>query len=182
MKKKEYKKRLEKEKREMREFNSMDSDTSIKNGLIIAGCVVGFVLLMFAFTKIKTGEWDLFTKENDITYKAEIQTTKILCGQTLNRSDSEYYVLAYETGEDTVSLYDSVLERYNASSKALPLYKLDLSNSRNGICKSDTLNISNNISELKLSVPTLIKVVNGNITESYKSYDEIKNKLLSYVD
>ena len=182
MKKKEYKKRLEKEKREMREFRESDSSASLKSGLIIASCVIGFVLLMFAFTKIKTGEWNFFTRKNDIVYKAEIQSTKILCGSVLNRSDSEYFVLAYELKEDTVSLYDSILEKYNSSKTKLPLYKLDLSNSRNNICKSDTINISNNASELKLTVPTLIKVKNGQITESYTSYDQIKQVLNSYVD
>jgi hypothetical protein len=45
MKKKEYKKKLEKEKREMREFRESDSGTNLKTGLIIAASVVGFVLL-----------------------------------------------------------------------------------------------------------------------------------------
>ena len=137
-------------------------------------------LLMFAFTKIKTGEWNLFTSKNDVTYKAEIQTTKILCGSVLNRTDSEYFVLAYELKEDSASLYDTIIERYNSSSKTISLYKLDLSNSRNNICMGDALNISNNVSELKLVVPTLIKVKDGKIIESYTNYDKIKNILLSY--
>ena len=182
MKKKEYKKKLEKEKRQLREFRESDLNSNIKTGVIIAVCVIGFVLIMFAFTKVKTGEWNFFTKENDITYKAEIQSTKILCGSVLNRSDSEYFVLAYKLKEDSASLYESFLERYNQGTKALPLYKLDLSNSRNGICMSDTVKISNNINELKFKEPTLIKVKNGKIVESYTTYDKIKSVLLSYVD
>ena len=181
MNKKEYKKKLEKEKRELREFRESEVNSSIKTGVIITICVVGFVLFMYAFTKIKTGEWNLFTNKNDITYKAEVQTTKVLCGSVLNRSDTEYFVLAYELAEDSVSLYESIIERYNNSLKGLPLYKLDLSNSRNNICMSDTLKISNNVSELKLVVPTLLKVKDGKITESYTSYDKIKDILLSYV-
>jgi len=182
MKKKEYKKRLEKEKREMREFRETSTSSSIKNGVIITCCVIGFIFLMFLFTKIKTGEWDLFTKENDITYVSEVQTTKVLCSQVLNRSDKEYFLLAYQIKEDDVSLYDSIIERYNSMTNVLKLYKLDLSNSRNNICKADNINISNNIKELKLQVPTLIKVKDGKIIESYTSYEKIKNKLLSYVD
>lgn len=181
MKKKEYKKRLEKEKKEMRSFTLNDTSSNIKTTLIITACVVGFVLIMFAFTKIKTGEWDLFTKHNDPVYAAEAQTTKILCGQVLNRSDDEYFVLAYELKEDSVSLYDSILEKYNQSSSKIPLYKVDLSNSRNNICKSDTIKISNDITQLKLSVPTLIKIKNGKIVESYTTYDKIKSVLNSYV-
>lgn len=181
MKKKEYKKKLEKEKRELREFRESDLNGNLKTGIIITICVIGFVLLMFAFTKIKTGEWNIFTKENDITYKAEIQSTKILCGSILNRSDSEYFVIAYKLKEDSASLYESFLEKYNQGTNILPLYKLDLSNSRNGICTSDTVNISNNISELKFSEPTLIKVKDGKIIESYTTYEKIKDILLGYV-
>ena len=137
---------------------------------------------MFAFTKVKTGEWNIFTRKNTTNYTAEIQTTKILCGQTLNRSDSEYFVLAYNIGDDDVTLYDSILERYNNSTKKIPLYKLDLSNSRNNSCKSDKLTISNNVKELKFQVPSLVKVRNGIIVNSYTNYDLIKDTLLTYVD
>lgn len=181
MKKKEYKKKLEKEKREMREFRESDTGASLKTGLIIAASVIGFVLLMFAFTKIKTGEWEIFTKENDVNYVANAQTTKILCGSILNRSDEEYLVIAYKMKEDSGSLYDSILERYN-SGKSLPLYKVDLSNSRNNICVAENVNISNNISELKIKEPTLLKIKNGSIIESYTEYETIKTNLLSYVD
>lgn len=182
MNKKEYKKRIEKEKRALKEFQETDTKKNIRNGIIITVCVLAFLFLMFAFTKIKTGEWNLFTRKNNITYTAEAQTTKILCGQVLNRTESEYFVLAYEMSEDEASLYESLLERYNNSSKKIPLHKLDLGNSRNNICKSDSLNISNDITKLKLSVPSLIKVKDGKITESYSDYEKIKNTLYSYVD
>ena len=182
MKKKEYQKKLEKEKRELREYNELNHGINVKAFLIISLCVVGFVFLMFAFTKIRTGEWNLFTKKNTVTYKAEVQTTKILCGSILNREDSEYYVLAFEMQEDNASLYESVVERYNSGSNTLPLYKVDFSNSRNNLCKGDSLSLTNDVTSLKLVVPTLIRVRNGQIVENYTSYDSIKNVLFSYVD
>ncbi len=182
MKKKDYQKRLEKEKKDLRDFNSRNEGINVKTFIYITIGVVGFVFLMFTFTKIKTGEWNLFTKPNQVTYSAEIQDVKILCGSILNREDEEYYVLAFEMKEDSASLYESVIEHYNNASNKIPLYKLDLSNSRNGLCLSDTPNITNDITNLKLSIPTLIKVRGGNIIESYTSYDSIKNTLFSYVD
>lgn len=182
MKKKEYKKRIEKEKKAMRGFNLNNENTNIKSVLIISICVIAFVFIMYAFTMVKTGEWNLFTRENDIVYSAEVQTTKLLCGQVMNRDDSEYFVLAYNLKEDSASLYDSILENYNNASRAIPLYKLDLSNSRNTNCIADTFVLSNNIKELKFSYPTLIKVKDGKITESYTDYERIKSVLVSYVD
>ena len=137
---------------------------------------------MFVFTKIKTGEWNLFTKENNIFYTAEAQTEKILCGSILNRSDEEYYVLAYQMQEDNASLYQSIIEKYNSSSRKISLYQLDLSNSRNNICLSDNLSITNDVSTLKLVVPTLLKVKNGQIVSTITNYDQIKNELYTYVD
>ena len=182
MKKKEMKKQLEKEKRGMREYQLNNDEKNIKNVIIITCCVVAFIGLMFVFTKIKTGEWNLFTKENNIFYTAETQTEKILCGSILNRSDEEYYVLAYQMQEDNASLYQSIIEKYNSSSRKISLYQLDLSNSRNNICLSDNLSITNDVSTLKLVVPTLLKVKNGQIVSTITNYDQIKSELYTYVD
>ncbi len=182
MKKKEYKKRLEKEKQGLKDLELSDSAKNIRNGIIISVSVIAFVFLMFTFTKLKTGEWNLFTKKNNVTYGAEIQSTKILCGSILNRSDSEYFVLAYELKEDNASLYESVLERYNSATNKLPVYKVDLSNSRNNICMGDSLNLSDNVADLKLTIPTLLHIKDSKIINSYTDYETIKNILNSYVD
>ena len=182
MKKKEYQKRLKKEKADLKELRYGNSGMNTKTFIIIAIGVVCFFLLMFAFTKIKTGEWNLFTKENSVTYTANIQDVKILCGSVLNRNSSEYFVLGYEMNEDNASIYETVIERYNNSSKKIPLYKLDLGNSRNNICRGESLNITNDITNLKLTVPTLLKIKDGKIIENYTDYTSIKNILFSYVD
>ena len=181
MKKKEYKKMLEKEKREKKEYKESNAGMNLKTFVIISICVILFIILMYTFTKIKTGEWNLFTKENSVTYSAEMQDVKILCGSILNRKEEEYFVLAYDIKDESSSIYETIIERYNGKSSNIKLYKLDLSNSRNGICMGD-LNITNDITSLKLSIPTLIKVKNGNIVESYTDYNSIKTTLLSYVD
>lgn len=181
MKKKEYQKILKKEKREKKEYQESNAGINVKTFTIITVGVILFVFLMFAFTKIKTGEWNLFTKENSVNYSAEIQDVKILCGSVLNRKDNEYYVLAYDMNSDNSVLYESIISRYNSSIKAIKLYKLDLSNSRNNICKGD-LSITNDVTTLKLSAPTLIKVKNNLVVENYTDYNSIKNILLSYVD
>ena len=180
MKKKEYQKILKKEKQDRKEYKESNAGMNGKTFIIISIGVVLFVFLMFAFTKIKTGEWNLFTKENSVTYAASVQDVKILCGSILNRTEDEYYVLAYELQEESSAIYETLIERYNSATNKIKLYKLDLSNSRNNICKGDLV-ITNDVTSLKLSVPTLIKVKNGTITESYTNYDQIKNILLSYV-
>ncbi|MBQ8891957.1 MAG: hypothetical protein IJ068_03725 [Bacilli bacterium] len=181
MKKKEYQKMLEKEKRERKEYKESNAGMNGKTLIIITIGVILFIFLMFAFTKIKTGEWNLFTKQNSVTYRAEVQDVKILCGSLLNRTEEEYYVLAYEIQNDNSTLYETIIERYNSASSSIKLYKLDLSNSRNNICKGD-LNLTNDVTTLKLNAPTLIKVKNGTIVENYTDYNQIKNILLSYVD
>ena len=182
MKKKDYKKKIEKEKQDLKDFKEKNQGINIKTFIYITIGVIGFFALMLVFTKIKTGEWNIFTKENGIKYSAEVQNIKILCGSVLNREDKEYYVLAYNMQEDSASLYETVVEKYKEGKDTLPLYKLDLANSRNNICKGDSLNITNDVTTLKLSIPTLIKVKDGKIIENYTNYDSIKNHLFSYVD
>lgn len=182
MKKKEIQKKIKKEKRDMQVYNLNDSDKNKKNVIIISLSVIIFIALMFVFTKIKTGEWELFTKENNITYTAEAQTEKISCGSILNRSDEEYFVLAYQMQEDSASLYQSLIDKYDSSTKKITLYQLDLSNSRNNMCLADNLNITNDVTTLKLVVPTLLKIKNGNIVSTISNYDQIKQELYTYVD
>ena len=182
MKKKEYQKRIQKEKEDLKAFKNKNEGLNVRAFIYITLGVVGFVFLMFAFTKIRTGEWNLFTRKNSFKYEAEVQSTKILCGSILNREDSEYYVLAFPMKEDNAVLYESVVERYKSSSKAIPLYKVDFSNSRNNICKGDSLVITNDVTTLKLVNPTLAKVKDGNIVETHTDYDSIKNILFSYSD
>ena len=182
MKKKEMQKKLKKEKVSMREYEMNSTNKDVKKGIIIACSVIAFIGLMFVFTKIKTGEWNLFTKENNINYTAEVQTEKITCGSILNRSDEEYLVIAYEMDEDSASLYQSLISKYNDSKRKITLYQLDLSNSRNNICLADNLNITNDITTLKLVVPTLLKIKNGKIVSTITNYDQIRQELYTYVD
>ena len=90
MKKKEMQKKIKKEKQDMRAYNLSDSDKNIRNGIIIALSVIIFIALMFVFTKIKTGEWKLFTKENNIFYTAEAQTEKIILNNTITINNRLY--------------------------------------------------------------------------------------------
>lgn len=181
MKKKEYKKRIEKEKRELREYKESNAGINSKTFIMITCGVLAFVFVMFAFTKMKTGEWNLFTRKNSINYSAEIQSTKILCGSILNREESEYFVLAYNMQNDEASLYESVASRYADLGTGGHLYKLDLANSRNNLCKSDTATITNDVKTLKIVEPTLLKIKDKQIIEHYHDYNTIKNILLSYV-
>ena len=182
MKKKEIQKKLKKEKISMREYEMNSTNKNVKNGIIIACSVLAFIGLMFVFTKIKTGEWNLFTRENNINYTAETQTEKITCGSILNRTDEEYFVIAYQMDEDSASLYQSIIDKYDSSTKKIPLYQLDLGNSRNNMCLGDSLVITNDVTTLKLVVPTLLKIKNNKVVSNITNYNSIKNELYTYVD
>ena len=75
MKKKEYKKRIEKEKKAMREFNLNNENTNIKSVLIIRICVIAFVFdLNFceSYEIVKSSNYinlliDKFNYKNDLT-------------------------------------------------------------------------------------------------------------------
>ena len=55
MKKKEYQKRLAKEKRDLKEYRESNAGMNMKTFGLIAAGVIGFFLLMFVFTKQENG-------------------------------------------------------------------------------------------------------------------------------
>lgn len=176
MKKKEMKKQLEKEKKGMRNVE-LDEMTTTKHIIYVSLAVVLFIGFMLIFTKIKTGEWNLFTKKNRVVYSAEIQDKKITCGSILNRKDSKYYVLAFDMDDEmTTPIYQSLTEAYASSSKE-KVYYVDLGNSRNNICMDEKLNITNDVKTLKVSNPTLLLVEGGKVTYSTTKYDDMKTRL-----
>ena len=90
--------------------------------LLIVALVIGIVYLV---TAIVNGEIKL-NKDNE---KEEVTTTiqreEIIAGQTLNRTDTEYYVLMYNFTSNNASLITAIKDKYVALKK-LPVYIVDL--------------------------------------------------------
>ena len=114
-----------------------------------------------------------------------IDSTQITLSQLLNRNESEYYVIAtkpslYKTSyvqTNYIDIYNSYINKYKQTEDALKFYYVDLDNALNKKYFGEELNITNEVSELKINDEILIKVSNGEISKTYVGKDKIIDKL-----
>ena len=134
--------------------------------LIFIICAIYLLSALFI-----TKELDWFDKkdEND-----NIQTTtSILAKQTFMQSDEEYWVYYYDSKKSEDEITDLVSSKLSNDK----VYRVDMSSALNSNFLTEEGNRNaKTIDDLKVKVPTLIKISADNIIEYYES-DEIKNKL-----
>ena len=161
-------KRLKKERRESEYLFNSESDIS-KNIIITTVSVIAFVLVVFCFVNIAKGNWNLFNKNNIAT--ESIDDKMVMVGTMFDRSDEEYLVLAYDMNNQNESDYYGALTENYYDSKTL--YRLDLSSGFNSKFIGDKEVLSNDLSKLKFSGPTLLIIKGNAIVKSYITEDAI---------
>ena len=111
----------------------------------------------------------------------EIGSTKITLNNLLNRKETEYYVLATKESDNSqvnyIMLYNNYISEYKKDEKALTFYNVDLNDALNKNYISEKLNISNEISEIKLNEEVLFKVKEGKIEEYFVGSKDILKAL-----
>lgn len=155
---------------------------SLKNMLII---IITLLVIFGIFYFITT----LIVKEpnNEENAPVVLDSSKITINQLLNRNNDEYYVIAtkeslYESSymqTNYVELYNNYINSYKQKENSLEFYYIDLDDALNKNYLSDKVNISNNLSELKLNDEVLFKIKGNKIEESYIGKEEIIGKLSS---
>ena len=120
--------------------------------------------------------------EDNKTYSTQIDSNKIIFNSLLNRSEDEYYVLAYKSKSDNDKvdykvLYDDYLKTYRMRTDALKVYEIDIDDAFNKQYIGEELNISDNLEELKINDEVLFKIKNNKIEETYIGNSEILDKL-----
>lgn len=114
-----------------------------------------------------------------------IDSSKITLSQLLNRSEEEYYVIAtksslYESSyieTNYIEFYNNYINQYKQNEDSLPFYYVDLDSALNKNYFGDELNITDEISKLKLNDEVLFKINNGKIQKTYIGKEDILDKL-----
>ena len=161
-------KRIKQERRDSEKMFMDDNGTS--NLIKISLGVLLFIGVAFCGMNIINGNWNIFNIKN--REGEEINSQMVLAGTMFNKLEEEYLVLAYDMSDKENSLYSHLTEDYYGMSK---LYYLDLSSGFNTSIIGDKTVISNDLSKLKLSGPTLLFINKDKITKSYQTEDEIVN-------
>jgi hypothetical protein len=165
-------KKIKKEKKDAeRMFND---DKEIYNVFKIALGVIIFLVVSYIVVNIFKGNLNVFNKKN-IPIES-IDNTMVIAGTMFNKSESEYYVLAFDMKDEINTYYDALVSNYRGDKT---LYKLDLSSGLNSSFISDKTVISNDLTKLKLSGPTLLVIKGNNIVNSYTNEEDITKYLNS---
>jgi len=144
--------------------------------------IVVILIVIFGVFYLVT---DLFiepVKENNTNNTStEIDSTKITFNNLLNRKEKEYYVIATKKSENNkvnyLELYNNYISSYSSNEKKLSFYNIDLNDALNKSYLSDKLNISNDISEIKINDDVLFKINNGKIEEYFVGSSNILKEL-----
>lgn len=162
-----------------KEEKQMEKDSySLKNllSIIIALVVVLGIFYFITTLVVKPVKQD--DTNNTIT---EIDSKKITLNNLLNRKEVEYYVLATKESKNTHAnyseLYNNYINGYNKEEGALSFYNVNLDDALNKNYLSDELNISDDISEIKLNDDVLFKIKNGKIEEYFVGSSDILEAL-----
>ena len=135
-------------------INDNESSFSIKNLFIIlaimATIFVGFYFITEYVLENKTDSREI--------QESVIQRDKIIFGQLFNRSESEYYVIAYRDDSKAKSLYDKYITDYKKKENHLKVYEINLNESFNKDFIAATENIVNDVENFKVSDETLLKI------------------------
>lgn len=168
-------------KKESKEAVSVEEGYTLKGMLKI----VIILLVIFGIFYFITTLLVKVNKNDDNNSVEVIDSTKITLNQLLNRLEEEYYVIAtksslYESSylnTDYTSIYKEYINTYKQKDDSLSFYYVDLDNALNKSYFGNELNITDNISELKLNDEVLFKINNGKIEKTYIGKDKILDKL-----
>lgn len=158
-----------------KEIKVVEEEYSLKKMLIIVLVLVVTFVIFYLITTIIVKPTDENNSTNSIT---EIDSSKILLNQLLDRKEEEYYVLAtkeslYVSESSYSDIYDMYINDYSTNEDALSFYRIDLDDALNKNYISEELNISDNLEDLKINNEVLFKIKDGKIKKYYIGNSEI---------
>jgi hypothetical protein len=169
MNKKQMLKEQKKLKQQQKEVATLfKDDKEVYKVFKIAGGVLLFIALAFVLINILNGSWNLFTKNNK--QATEIDPSMLIAGTLFNREEDEYLALVYDMKDEKYAFYTALASNYSSEKH---LYFMDLASGFNQNFVGSKTVISNDLSKLKFSGPTLLTIKADKITKSYTTEKDI---------
>ena len=138
---------------------------------IIITLIVFFIILYILTGIFITRDIKWFEKKDTTDTTENTISNKILGVDSLRQAEEEYYVYYYDTtneNSDINSIVNSLSEK---------VYRVDLHDDFNSNLIGEPSGVVSDISQLKVSDPTIIKVVSSTITEFYNGVEQIEATL-----
>ena len=161
----------------------VENDTYSLKKLLLIIIVLSVLFGVFYFiTYLLVDPTEQNESDNEIT---EIDESLITLGNLLNRKEKDYYVLATKKSKNNQAnykeLYNQYIKKYSENEEALKFYNIDLDNAMNKMYISDELNISNEVSKMKLNDDVLFKIKDNKIDAYYVGNSKILDELAKLV-
>lgn len=151
---------------------------SLKSFLLIILVLVIILGIFYVITTLVVKPVNPTDNDTGVTI---IDETKITLNNLLNRKEKEYYVLATKQNNNTQAnyqtLYNNYITEYKKQEGALTFYNINLDDALNKGYISDKLNISNDLSELKVNDDILFKIKDNKIEEYFAGSKNILKEL-----
>lgn len=156
-----------------------NGEINIKEGIILVSILVLIVLIIYGLTlgAQKIGLFDQGYVKPELS-AAVISYDSTLAGSMFDKSENEYYVMIVDFSSDESIYVSSLGSSYKNKENHLPIYLLDLSNHFNKNIIGETSNpTAQNVSEMRVSEPTLIFIKDGKNHRYVTGNDNIKAEL-----
>ena len=141
---------------------------------ILLGLVLIFLVLYFLSTKFM-GKGNSIKRTNQ---SGKVQYDSISIGTLLNKADSEYYVLVFDSDDLNNSYIINKASSYKSNQDSKPLYTADLSLEFNKTFLSDqSFYHKNSVDGIKFKGTTLVLVKEKNIVKFIETVDDIDKEL-----
>jgi len=151
---------------------------SLKSFLLIILVLVIILGIFYFITTLVVKPVNTEDNNNGVTI---IDSTKITLSNLLNRKEKEYYVLATKENNNTQAdyqmLYNNYINEYKKQEQSLTFYNVNLDDALNKVYISDKLNISDDLSELKVNDDILFKIKDNKIEEYFAGSKDILKEL-----
>ena len=133
--------------------------------------------IVYFVTAMSMGEIKL-KKNEKVKTETSIQYEEIIAGSIFNRNADNYYVLLFNFTDQYASYYLSLIDSYKGKDGSLPFYIVDLEkkvNSNYAIKEDDdnTYPTPKDISNLKVSNPTILKIQKTKVVDVIAGQDKV---------
>lgn len=146
------------------DFNTMKPKTLI----IIVGVILVLFVLLYLLTSIFITKDFNSSKKNTDSEDTATVTNKILAADSLRQTEELYYVYYYDSTNEDSGVSSTILSLNDK------VYRVDLHDGFNSNYLGEPSGIVEDISNLKVSDPTVIKVESEKITAFYNGKEEIQ--------
>lgn len=154
----------------------MEDNKIIKNFIIILIVVLAITVGLYFFTKLAVKKDTSTDSSSTDTTETSISYDTCIVGNMLNKNESDYYVILYNSNDSNASTYADLVTNYKKEDNHLAVYTVDLIKTLNAkyYTNEDTNPVSDNINDLKFGNLTVLKITDGKIERAYETLKDIK--------